>query len=189
MAVSKKKKPQNKKKKAPKKKERKKKQTYIHTHKSTHAIVVWHIAAKKGRFSRLTSGFLCVNLEWWWWWEEEEGRWRFHLLAYSLFCVCTHPTHKEQTSAHTQDWPTRNQFALQGLCYFPSWRACLISKAGKVRLFLGCFSTPDGHRQQQQQEEEEIKKEKYRRKCWCPAQNYRTDGCQSTAEAWICAAN
>jgi hypothetical protein len=41
MAVSKKKKPQNK----------KEKQTYIHTHKSTHAIVVWHIPAKKGRFS------------------------------------------------------------------------------------------------------------------------------------------
>lgn len=140
MAVSKKKSPKTRKKKA---KERKKKQTYIHTHKSTHAIVVWHIAAKKGRFSRLTSGFLCVNLEWWWWWEEEEGRWRFHLLAYSLFCVCTHPTHNEQTRLRTHKI---GQLAISLL-----YKVCVISladvhvsfpKLGKFVCFWVVFRRP-----------------------------------------------
>jgi hypothetical protein len=39
---------------------------------------------------------------------------------------------------------------------------------------LGCFSTPDGHRQQQQQEEEEIKKKKIAEKMlmsWAELQN------------------
>jgi hypothetical protein len=39
---------------------------------------------------------------------------------------------------------------------------------------LGCFSTPDGHRQQQQQQEEEIKKKKIAEKMlmsWAELQN------------------
>jgi hypothetical protein len=39
---------------------------------------------------------------------------------------------------------------------------------------LGCFSTPDGHRQQQQEEEEEIKKKKIAEKMlmsWAELQN------------------
>lgn len=93
-------------------------------------------------------------------------------------CAHTQRTTNKRLRTQTQDWPTRNQFALEGLCYFPSWRACLISKAaGKVRLFLGCFSTPDGHRQQQQPEEEEIKKKKKIAEkmlmSWAELQNWR----------------
>lgn len=90
----------SKKKKKPPKQERKT-NLYPHTHKSTHAIVVWHIPAKKGRFSLDVWILVCKSRMMMMMMRRRRRRtMTFPPVGFSLLCVLTPNAQRTNVCAH-----------------------------------------------------------------------------------------